>query len=271
MRDLFGMEMYKLRKHKLTWASAIVCFAVSFILPILGKVFSHVLYSILAGANQTELLSEADRLIFEFDKPMAFSVLLRAPFGGLTLVLIFVFIAASSFLYLDIGGGYIKNIAGQLRSRGQSCYGKYAAVCIQALIFMICGFVGGVLGTLVSRGIYFDSEIAAGLLEFFLKWLVICGLDAVLLFFSAGIGSKALGIVFAVVFGTGSLAMIYMPLSFGVRMLFRLEYFDLSQYMPDQILSLVKINVWAALIGGAVLIAVFFPLTVSVLNKKDVK
>ena len=92
-----------------------------------------------------------------------------------------------------------------------------------------------------------------------------------LLLFTTGLGNKVLGIVMAVIFGTGALGMIYMPLSFGIRALFRLEDFELGGYMPDQMISASPMNVWASLIGGAVMICVFLPLTVMLLNKRDVK
>ena len=41
--------------------------------------------------------------------------------------------------------------------------------------------------------------------------------------------------------------------------------------MPDQMISASPMNVWASLIGGAVMICVFLPLTVMLLNKRDVK
>ena len=271
MLDLFKMELFKLRKHKLTWGAGIACFVVNFIVPLLGKIFSHILYDIVKDNADLQVVNEAKMVVEEFNKPLGFSSVLRMPFGGLSLILILVFVAASSFLFLDIGGGFIKNIAGQIPGRGYSCYGKYAAVCLQGLILMVCAFIGGFLGNLVVRGISFDSEIPAGILEFALKWLIICGLDAVLLFFTTGMGNKVLGIVMAVVFGTGALGMFYMPISFGVKMLFHLDEFDLGKYMPDQMLSASPIVTWAAFIGGAAMIAVFIPLTVKLFNKRDVK
>lgn len=271
MFDLFRMELFKLRKHKLTWGAAIVCFVVTFVLPLIGKLFAGILYNIVKDSGEAQAVAEAKNLVDAFNSPLEFSSLLKMPFGGISLVLILVFVSASSFLFLDIGGGYIKNIAGQIPSRGHSCYGKYAVVCLQGLLCMLSAFLGGVIGTLIVRGISFDSDIPAGILEFALKWLILCGIDAVLLLFTTGLGNKVLGIVMAVIFGTGALGMIYMPLSFGIRALFRLEDFELGGYMPDQMISASPMNVWASLIGGAVMICVFLPLTVMLLNKRDVK
>ncbi len=272
MGNLFRMELFKMRKHKLTWGAGIACFVVTIIIPIIGKILSNVLYDIVKNSGEADAIKEAKVLVEEFNRPVDISSLIRMPFGGLSIVLILVFLAAASYLFLDIGGGYIKNIAGQIPSRGHSCYGKYAAVCLQGLIFMVCGFAGSVIGTLASRGVTFgEGDMGGALLEFALKWLILCGLNAVLLFFTSGLCNKALGIVMAVIFGTGALGVIYMPISFGVKMLFHLEQFDIGKYMPDQMLSLTPISIWAALISGAVLILVFVPITIRVMNRKDVK
>lgn len=271
MSDLFKMEMFKLRKSRLFWGCCIVIFLICLLLPVIGKIFSEILMNIVSKGDDQELMRSAQAIADEYSKPFLFSNLFRAPFGGLSFSLIFVFISSALFMHMDIGNGYIKNIAGQIPSRGYSCYGKYITVCIQGFVYMVCGFMGGLVGQLATRGLEFDNEIGAGILEFLLKWLLICGLDAVLLLFTTGFGSKVLGIVAAAILGTGTLSIIYMPLNFALKMLFRIEQLDISRYAPDQMLSYVNISVAAALIGGVALIGIFLPLTIRLVNKKDVK
>ncbi len=270
MVDLFKMELFKLRKSKVFWGCCIAIFVICFALPLLGKAFASILMSIVQNGNDPEMLANAQKVVDEYNKPFLFSYLLKAPFGGLSISFILVFISAAVFMHMDIGNGYIKNIAGQIPSRGHSCYGKFAAVCVQALVYMLFGFVGGLAGQLIARGVEFDSEIGSGIGEFLLKWLLVCGLDAILLFFTTGLGNKVLGIVMAAILGTGTLNLIYLPLNYGLGMLFHSDI-NITEYAPDQMLNAVNINIPAALIGGAALIVVFMFLTVKLLNKKDVK
>ena len=81
MFDLFRMELFKLRKHKLTWGAAIVCFVVTFVLPLIGKLFADILYNIVKDSGEAQAVAEAKNLVDAFNSPLEFSSLLKMPFG----------------------------------------------------------------------------------------------------------------------------------------------------------------------------------------------
>lgn len=273
MGDLIRMDLFKLRKSKFFYAVCITTFAVTFITPLLVKGFLELLKNMLEStdgldeASATELYQLADGL----SVPALFSDILRSPFAGLAFVIIPLMIFLVSFLYQDFNQGYIKNIAGQLPSRGYLAVSKYLVLGLSIIIFFILGIAGSTLGTLISRGIEFDNKIVSGLLELLLKFFLLWGLSAILLLISNGLGSKTFAVVMSVVFATGALSIIYMPLSFALNHLFKTDTINITKYAPDQMFLASNIDIPAASIGSAVLIAIGLFTTIRLLNKNDVK
>lgn len=271
MGNLVRMDLFKLRKTKMFFVFAAVILAVTIILPIVGKIFAGVLLNILESASgDAQALAEARMLVAEYNKPYLLSDVLRAPMGGLSMLWMLLFVSASSFMYLDLANGYVKNVAGQLPTRGHLAVSKLIVVYCHNLVLMLVGLVGSLIGYGVTRGFTLDDAIAAGLLEFFLKLLLTGGLSALLLLFTTGFRNKTLAIVSSVILGMGMMSLVYMPLGFALGKLFRTEV-DLMPYMPDQMLLAANINVWAALAEGVGMTLLFLFLTTYCVNKRDVQ
>lgn len=270
MLNLLKMDLFKLKKTKMFFIFLGIVFGVTIILPILGKAFSMLLMNIVSHSGDAQTVAQTEALVDVYNTPYELSNIFRAPLGGLPILWLFVFVSSAVFMHLDLANGYVKNIAGQIPSHGYLAVSKIIVVNIHNIIMMVVGAVGSAIGQLISRGLTADSEVGAGIVEFLLKILLVSALSSFLLFFSTGLGNKTLAIVFAVVFGTGMMSLVYMPLNFMLSKLLDNPTLDISLYMPDQMLIAANINVWAALIEGIVLTLVFLFLTIRFVNRRDV-
>ncbi len=271
MGNLLKMDFLKLRKFKMFFVFLLVILAVTIVLPILGKIFSNILLNIVENSGEGQAIAEAEMLVEEFNRPYALSNIFRAPMGGLSILWMLLFISGASFMYMDLANGYVKNIAGQIPSHGYLAVSKLVIINIHNIAMMLVGVIGSLIGYGVSRGLTADADIGAGIVEFLLKILLASALSAVLLFFTTGLGNKALGIVLGVFLGLGMMSLLYVPLNFALSRLLDKPDLNLSAYMPDQMVLMTQINVWAALIEGIVLTLVFLFLTMRFVNRRDVK
>lgn len=270
MGNLIRMDLFKLRKTKMVFIFAGIIFVVAILMPVLGKIFAGILLNIVKTTGDGQAIAEATVILDEYQKPYLLSDVFRSPFGGMSMLWMLVFISVSVFSYMDIANGYVKNIAGQLPTRGHLAISKMIVIYLHNFGLMLVGMLGSFIGYGVTRGINVDGDIAAGLLEFFLKFLLAGGLSALLLLFAAGLRQKTLAIVASVVLSMGLLSIVYLPLSFALGKLFRTEV-NIAPYAPDQMLTATKINVWAALAEGVLLTVLFLLLTIRRVNKKDVQ
>ena len=264
MGNLLKMDFLKLRKFKMFFVFLLVILAVTIALPILGKIFSNILLNIVENSGEGQAIAEAEMLVEEFNRPYALSNIFRAPMGGLSILWMLLFISGASFMYMDLANGYVKNIAGQIPSHGYLAVSKLVIINIHNIAMMLVGVIGSLIGYGVSRGLTADADIGAGIVEFLLKILLASALSAVLLFFTTGLGNKALGIVLGVFLGLGMMSLLYVPLNFALSRLLDKPDLNLSAYMPDQMVLMTQINVWAALIEGIVLTLVFLFLIISI-------
>lgn len=271
MGDLIRMDSFRLRKSRLFIVVCITVFGVMFAMPLLTKGFVQLIVNMVQGGSGDASEREIEQLLYELSQPTALSGIIKSPFGGLSLITILVMISVVSFMYADHNNGYIKNIAGQVSSRGNLAVSKYLVTGMHNLILLVLGVLGGMLGTLISRGITFDEKMGEGILVFFIKFLLMWGLSAVLLLITNGLGNKTFAVVMAVIFGSGALLLVYMPLSFGLNKLFKTNNINIAAYAPDQLFLANEIDFLSGVTGAAVLIVLGVFFTVMLMNKKDVK
>lgn len=270
MSRLIKMDLFRMRKAKMFWIAGIIIFVVCVIMPVLAKILANVLYEMVKNSDDAQSIERSKQLIDELNRPAAFSAILRSMFGGFSPMLVLVLCCAVGFLYADLGHGYIKNIAGQLPHRGLLSISKYIVVMIQNIIFVVIGTIGTTVGIAFTRGIEFDKDIPDALLEYLVKILLLFGITAIVIFFTIGLHNKSLGIVFAVFFGIGALSMIAAPFQLIITNVAKLD-FEIAKYLPDALFLSTDINKLTATIVALVCIAVFFPVTLRFVNKRDVK
>lgn len=256
MMKLIKMELYKLRTSKMFIISMSVCFAVNAIILALVPVITRLL------DPDAEITKET--VAEQIANP--FSVGLMA---------IVIFISAVSFLSLDFSGGYIKNIAGQTKNRGDIVMAKIVAVGVHNLIFYAVGALSNCLGYGVMGQLAIDGDILGGVLTLLLKWLLSLAICAILTFIAVGLTAKTFAIVMAILFSTGTFSLLYSGIDVAISSSLKINDFQLSRYMPDTLIGNVSILtdtlVVNSLIVSAVFIAVFILLSCIVFKKRDVK
>ncbi len=254
MLNLVKMEWYKLRTTKLF----IVLMAIGFALNVIICAVIPIVVKLVAP-NEPAALS-------------AISGSIASPFAGLLMIM--VYISAVSFMYSDFAGGYIKNIAGQVKNRGSIVIAKLIVVAIHNLIFFAVGSIGNVLGSALGGSLVVDSEIAGGVFTFLLRWLLSIAICSVLMLFAVGIKTKSFAIVMAVIFATGSLNLLYLGVNTAIMTIFKTEV-NVGNLFPDTLMgsvdAITNTNVINAVLVSAVFIVLFTVLTYVIFKKRDVK
>lgn len=277
MIDYIKMDFYRMRKQKTFWIFAIIVFAVTFIIPIIVRLFLNMMYDMtqsipMEGIEDSSLEISQETII---PKDIPFSSLLRAPFGAITALIIFSLVFAANFFHADIGNGYIKNLAGRAAKIGRLAISKFIVVFVEIVFIFISALIGTILGNLIAYGISFDADIGMGILELLTKLLMAWAMASEVLFFAAGLRVKALAIVFAVFLGTGMFSLIIAPINFGIQQLSKNYDFQLNKFFPDQLfvitdMQAADINLLYGVISSAVLIVVCVFFTYLIANKKDI-
>ena len=198
------------------------------------------------------------------------------------------------FCFADIQHGYIKNIAGQLPSRGHTIVSKFVVIQFTILTFYAATVIGNIVGQLlVGRKLKFDMyfsgeldimtmtegvgktfSMGQALCEFAIKFLLLSGMCSLILLLTTGIGSNVAGTIVAVLCGAGFTGLAYSGISAGIRKLFHLKKFTLTDYMPDSLYRTDLYNedcVVRALIMAILTIVILMVLTTRLYNKKDIK
>ena len=257
MNNLIRMDLYRMRKL----VSFKVCLLITFVLALgqtpLLKVMADLARSLDPSANITPVPAA-----------VALSGILNSPFsflGGMLSLL-----SISFFYYGDLEFGYIKNIAGQMPKKGYTVLSKFLCSIPHHLLFMLAGVIGSALGSLMIQRITLDDQVVPAILYLLLKLLLIMGVSSVLLLAVAAFRSKSLGLVLAVLFGTGMASLIYSGINSGLSAL-GIKSFDFGAYMPDTLMGLSKPDVLTSLLVSAGFIAVFLLLSIRIFDKKDIK
>ena len=259
MRNLIKMDFYRLKKSKFFIGCLITVFLLSIALTALTPLVGNMVAQATTGQP----------LVMD---PVNFSSIIENPL--VSFAALFILICAVSFSFLDLSGGYIKNIAGQRKQKGDTVTSKFIVIAVMELIMMIVGLLGCILGNVIMMPIIFDAAIPAAIGTFFIKWLLMMAMTSILLFFSNGLKSKTGGIIGAVLLGTGAMSLVYMGIDTGLGAL-GITGFTITEFIPSQLIGAVSVAsgmlVANAIIVGIVFIALFYFLTVMMFNKRDIK
>lgn len=198
------------------------------------------------------------------------------------------------FSYDDIRHGYIKNIAGQLPSRGHTVISKFAVIQLSAIVFYLISIIGNSVGQLViGEEVKFDMvfsgdfdletgdfgsdkvfSMGQSFAECIVKILLLSTICALILLLTTGIGSNMAATIAAILFGSGLTGIGYSLASSTISKLLRFEDFALSDYMPD---SLYRSDLFAegrvlqSLITAVILITVLLFVTIKLYSRKEIK
>ena len=290
MGNVIRMDLYRLVKSMSFKVCLIIVFLLNIIEGPLGKIMFNLGKKL---AEQNEDPEKALAQLGEWDNTFHFGNILADQLGTICTAVFLLCIVW--FCYSDIQHGYIKNIAGQLPSRGHTIISKFVVIQFTTLLFYVVTVIGNTAGQLmVGRKMVFDMRIAgefdedtltraedkifsmgSALGEFAIKWLLLTGICALVLLLTTAVGSNVAGTIVAILCGAGFTGLAYSGISAGINKLFKFKKdFELSDYMPD---SLYRTNLaeegcmMRALVVAVVTIFVLMYVTTRMYNKKDIK
>lgn len=262
MGNLVKMDLRRLFHSPITMISmavaAVLNILIQFVVPVLGMVF--------APGQKLPDVEASDLIVNPFGFPWS---------------LIFMFAAVVAFSYADIANGFIKNLAGQVKKKSYTVISKFIVTGIYNALFLCACALTNLLGALIVSAVFgakleFDAAIAQAFGMLAIKWMLLMGVCAILMFVTTGLRVKTLASVVGVLLGTGSLALVYLGLDQAIASIFKVSGFSLSNYMPDTLASEISLTSGASTIFTAIIVAVvcivlFMALTVKVFGSRDIK
>lgn len=272
MGKLVKMDLYRLLHSKLFWgmcASMFLILAViTFSYPFISEFFKGI------SANKESFPQTYD---------VKFTAILSTPtYGMVGWIRLLIFISAATFLYEDLKGGYIKNIAGQLPKRSYTVVSKFFVIVVHNFIFLAAGVMGKLLGVLAcpKSNILFDDFSSFGFILFFVKLLLMIAMISMILFLTTGLRNKTLAIVLGVLLGVDVLNLLYIGVNSLVSYM-GAEGFDLNNYTLDSLYTKeYKISslssgdaqlIINSVIVSVIVTVVFLLLTILMVNKRDIE
>ena len=260
MVNMIKMDMYRLFKSK------------SFKVVLIVVIILNLLYGSYNRLNTyltAKSLAEGEDPVV-WAKTVDFAKFLRKPVFYFDCIMTLLSIVW--FSHSDLSHGYIKNIAGQLPKKGHTVISKFIVVGVHNFFLLAAAVIGQLIGYLPYSEIDFSHELSNGILHFWIKWLLLLSISAIILLFSSGFKSKNAATTIAVLMGGKVLTLTYALVSAGIRKVPAdfLKHFELTDYMPDALMSFAQPSVKTSVIVSLVIIAVFMTATVKIFNKKDV-
>lgn len=183
---------------------------------------------------------------------------------------------SASFVSAEQGCGYFKNIAGQFAHRSYTVISKYVVTClIQAMVIIIYLVINLVLTPLLFSSLITSYSIGILVGELFLRLLIYCSINAVILFLCILAKSQSFGMVLGAILGIGVTQLLYFGFN-GILGLLKIENFDISHYLPDGVNNLLNVATIGevyipGIIASIIFIAIFLTSTIMVVKKRDVK
>jgi len=260
MVNIIKMDLYRLFKSK----SFKVVLIVVIILNVLYGSYNR-LDSYFTARSVAE---GADPVVWS--KTVNFAKFLRKPIFYFDCVMTLLSIVW--FSHSDLSQGYIKNIAGQLPKKGHTVISKFIVVGVHNFFLLVAAVIGQLIGYLPYSKINFTNDLGDGIKHFWIKWLLLLSISAIILLFSSGLKSKNAATTIAVLMGGKILTTTYALVDLGIHKLKidALDDFYITDYMPDTLMSFARPDVKTSVIVSLVIIAVFLTATVHIFNKRDV-
>ncbi len=264
MGRLIRMDFYRLIQSKVFWISLLIFSGLQFILNFFNGMFAN---------YNAETIADAAHKSYEwhtFNSPI--TEVIETPI--LSLFIIVLFISIVSFCHADQANGYIKNIAGQISNKGYTAISKFVIILFHNLVFSVCGAVSSALGKAFGPydTVYFGGDFATAFTLFFIKFLLLLAMSAIILFVVTALRSSTFGTTLGVLFGISGLQLVYALLDKAINTVF--SDVMIEKYAPSMLYfsSLGKTEERVtAVVVSIIFVVLFLYLTVKVFSKRDVK
>jgi hypothetical protein len=260
MVNIIKMDMYRLFKSKSFKVVLIIVIILNLINGSIDRLSTYLTAKSVAEGEEPVVWA----------KTIAFSGFLKKPVFYFDCIMTLLSIVW--FSHSDISHGYIKNIAGQLPKKGHTVISKFIVVGMHNFLLLFVAVIAQTIGYLPYCSIDFGDDLGNGILHFWIKWLLLLAISAIIILFSSGLKSKNAATTIAVVMGGKIMTLTYMLISAGIQKipLDCLKDFNLSKYMPDSLMTSAEPDVKRAILVSLAIIVVFMTATVKIFNKKDV-
>ena len=195
--------------------------------------------------------------------------------SGLLALLCVIFTAV--FVNAEHRSGFIKNIAGQLHSRGKLIISKLTAVAVQVLFMMIVFIIAVLITGFILWGGSFYIGSAASLFKFAaIQYLLHLSLSAMIIFFTVLTGSSAFSMTLGILLCSGLSVPVYSLINKLVYNFRPGLGFDINKFLPDGNITLTGIDASAEVflrgaVSGAVYALIFILLSMLIMQKRDVR
>ena len=282
MVNLFRMDTYRIFRCKTFFVCLIVAFALALgsapfekLLFSLGRMFVTDATATVQASDEftSEDAQEMEKIknSMEFNTKARLSDMISNPFTFLSSMLML--LSVCFYFYADVENGYIKNIAGQMPQKGFTILSKFLAAGVHNMIFMLACVIGNIAGTLTVRHFVPDSAVVSSIGVFFLKFLLVQSICALILLFVSTFRNKSLGTVTAVLMGLGFI----MPIIYGlidnqlINRLFKDAGEVFSKYMPDVLMGQNAPDALTSVLVSVAFGGFFLLLAIRIFDRKDVK
>lgn len=275
MLNLIKMDMYRLLKTKSYKFGLLVSLLIPFVaiaaIAGIGK-----LVPMLSQADATGETGDILSLLPFSDWFSGTSLFIIVLTATSFLSLMVSCMITSTFVNEEQAGGYIKNIAGQVKSKGMLVVSKFVTIAVVSLTVLIAYIIGSSASALLFFGKTLTYTGAGKFIEILLiRYLLFIAVNVIVLFLCTLTKSKTLAVAFGIIFGTGATKFIYSIISTFADLVLNVSI-SISSYTPDGLIFNIGVDSAAGELVKAVLvgigyIAVFMVLTTVVLTKRDTK
>ena len=251
MFNSFGLDMFVMRKKKSSYITAVLIFATAILFCLVYK-FSAAAQAAERPATFMDVLNDSLHLSFMF-------------FG----------IFYVMFLGSDIKDGYIKNIAGSVKSRMGYLLSKQAALAVYTLISIAITAAGAfVFSALMLDGAAEGFEVMTFLKYIVTVFILFMGFSSLISFCVFFLRGTTVAMIFSVIISgyilNNSIYRLIEMLLNKFKINFDLAYISVSKQMIALDIGSSDKAMFTACAVGLGYIAVFGLLGNLVLNKKDI-
>lgn len=183
---------------------------------------------------------------------------------------------SSDFINNEQVGGYIKNIAGQVKSKSMLIISKFVTITVIALTVFLAYVIGASVSSFLFLGHVINfNGISDFLTVLIVRFVLYLAVNTIVLFLCTLTKSKSLAIAFGIVFGTGITRIAYTILETFIEIIVKVNI-PIGKFTPDGLVFNIKADSPAgdltqAFAVGVIYIVVFLILSSLILKKRDTK
>ena len=198
-------------------------------------------------------------------------------FSGLSVIsLLIVCMLSAVYITEEQLSGYVKNIAGQVKTKSMMIASKFVTIALLTFCVMLAYSLGAVIaGLLFFHRTLNMSMMGAFFAAMFVKYLLYLSVGTIILFLCTLTKSKTLAIAIGVIFGTGITGIAYSTCNMILQFVLKIDV-SIHSFVPDGLISSIGLDSDpSTLIHGAVVaicyIVLFLIFSSSLVNKRDTR